>query len=75
MYVCPQKYGQNEMASEGLSVMTFGNLKYYVFCLFGWLVFFTMEGLLLHMTFPRISAISFWKYNAFDYRKRDYGIH
>lgn len=47
------------MTSEGLFVVTFGNLKY---CGFGG--FFTMEGLLLHTTFPRTSAISFWKHNA-----------
>lgn len=64
--------GQNKRTSEGLSVMTFGNLK--ILGVFGFFVL-RMEGLLLHMTFPRISAISFWKYNAFDYRKRDYGIH
>lgn len=48
MYVCPQKYGQNEMASEGLSVMTFGNLKYYVFCLFGWLFFYSGRSAVTH---------------------------
>lgn len=72
--ICPNKGGEIKLTSEGLSVMTFGKLKYYGIFLVCF-VFITMEGLLLHMTFPRISAISFWKYSAFDYRKRDYGIH
>lgn len=82
-----QQYGSNKMISEGLSVMTLEIFKIVLFLffwsflgfvcfvlLFVWF-FLRWKVCLLHMTFPRISAISFWKYNAFDYRKRDYGIH
>lgn len=42
------------MTSEGLFVVTFGNLKY---C--GFWGFFTMEGLLLHMTFQELQQFPF----------------